>query len=155
MQQYLQNKKGLVQSVFDSVYDKYDLMNDFMSLGVHRIWKKNLIQLMNPSKGKKMIDVAANAGAVIDGIIVQTVVGAAATTCTIYKNSAIAGNRMIDPVNTAAGSGPVFAAFDAANPSANNIGSSDSILIVTSGAVQVTVLFLCSSSGFNKNVTVT
>ena len=98
---------------------------------------------------------AANAGAVIDGIIVQTVVGAAATTCTIYKNSAIAGNRMIDPVNTAAGSGPVFAAFDAANPSANNIGSSDSILIVTSGAVQVTVLFLCSSSGFNKNVTVT
>ena len=32
MQQYLQNKKGLVQNVFDNVYDKYDLMNDFMSL---------------------------------------------------------------------------------------------------------------------------
>ena len=32
MQQYLQNKKGLVQNVFDEVYDQYDLMNDFMSL---------------------------------------------------------------------------------------------------------------------------
>ena len=50
MQQYLQNKKGLVENVFNNVYNKYDLMNDFMSLGVHRIWKKNLINLMNPSK---------------------------------------------------------------------------------------------------------
>ena len=62
MQRYLQNKEGLVQNVFDKVYDKYDLMNDFMSLGVHRIWKKNLIQLMNPSKGKKLIDVACGTG---------------------------------------------------------------------------------------------
>ena len=62
MQQYLQNKEGLVQNVFDKVYDKYDLMNDFMSLGIHRIWKKNLIQLMNPSKGKKLIDVACGTG---------------------------------------------------------------------------------------------
>jgi demethylmenaquinone methyltransferase / 2-methoxy-6-polyprenyl-1,4-benzoquinol methylase len=62
MQQYLQNKKGLVQNVFDSVYDKYDLMNDFMSLGVHRIWKNNLIHWMNPSKNKKLIDVACGTG---------------------------------------------------------------------------------------------
>ena len=62
MQQYLQNKKGLVQKVFNKVYDKYDLMNDFMSLGVHRIWKKDLIQWMNPSKGNKLIDVACGTG---------------------------------------------------------------------------------------------
>jgi ubiquinone/menaquinone biosynthesis methyltransferase len=62
MQQYLQNKKGLVQSVFDRVYDKYDLMNDFMSLGVHRIWKKNLINMMNPSVNSKLIDVACGTG---------------------------------------------------------------------------------------------
>jgi demethylmenaquinone methyltransferase/2-methoxy-6-polyprenyl-1,4-benzoquinol methylase len=37
-------------------------MNDFMSLGIHRIWKKNLIQLMNPSTGKKLIDVACGTG---------------------------------------------------------------------------------------------
>ena len=62
MQQYLQNKKGLVQNVFDSVYDKYDLMNDFMSLGVHRMWKKDLINWMNPSTNKKLIDVACGTG---------------------------------------------------------------------------------------------
>ena len=62
MQQYLQNKKGLVQNVFDQVYDKYDLMNDFMSLGVHRLWKKNLLNMMNPSPKQKLIDVACGTG---------------------------------------------------------------------------------------------
>ena len=62
MQQYLQNKKGLVQNVFDQVFDKYDLMNDFMSLGVHRLWKKNLLNMMNPSPKQKLIDVACGTG---------------------------------------------------------------------------------------------
>ena len=62
MQQYLQNKKGLVQNVFDQVYDQYDLMNDFMSLGIHRVWKKNLINMMNPSKNQKLLDVACGTG---------------------------------------------------------------------------------------------
>mgnify|MGYP001229991894 CR=1 FL=1 len=62
MQQYLQNKKGLVESVFDSVYDRYDLMNDFMSFGIHRIWKKNLVHMMKPSSDKKLIDVACGTG---------------------------------------------------------------------------------------------
>ena len=62
MQQYLQNKKGLVQNVFNQVYDQYDLMNDFMSLGIHRLWKKNLINMMNPSPNQKLIDVACGTG---------------------------------------------------------------------------------------------
>ena len=62
MQQYLQNKKGLVKGVFDQVYSKYDLMNDFMSLGIHRFWKKSLINMMNPSLDKKLIDVACGTG---------------------------------------------------------------------------------------------
>ena len=62
MQQYLQNKKGLVENVFDQVYDHYDLMNDFMSLGTHRLWKKDLLNIMNPSSGKKLIDVACGTG---------------------------------------------------------------------------------------------
>ena len=62
MNQNFQNKKELVQNVFNKVYDKYDLMNDFMSFGIHRIWKKNLILWMNPSKNKKMIDVACGTG---------------------------------------------------------------------------------------------
>ena len=55
MQQYLQNKKGLVQNVFDQVYDQYDLMNDLMSLGTHRLWKSTMLNLMNPSKNQKLI----------------------------------------------------------------------------------------------------
>tara|TARA_A100001015_G_scaffold289453_1_gene361337 strand:+ start:51 stop:755 length:705 start_codon:yes stop_codon:yes gene_type:complete len=62
MQQYLQNKKGLVQNVFDEVYDQYDLMNDIISLGVHRMWKKNLLNMMNPSKNHKLVDVACGTG---------------------------------------------------------------------------------------------
>ena len=62
MQQYLQNKKGLVENVFDQVYDQYDLMNDFMSLGIHRLWKKTLINMMNPSQNKILIDVACGTG---------------------------------------------------------------------------------------------
>ena len=62
MQQYLQNKKGLVQNVFDQVYDQYDLMNDFMSLGIHRLWKKSLLNMMNPSSNQNLIDVACGTG---------------------------------------------------------------------------------------------
>ena len=62
MQQNLQNKKGLVENVFNQVYNKYDLMNDFMSMGVHRYWKKNLINMMNPRVSRKLIDVACGTG---------------------------------------------------------------------------------------------
>ena len=62
MQQYLQNKKGLVENVFNKVFDKYDLMNDIMSFGIHRFWKKDLISWMNPSPEKKLIDVACGTG---------------------------------------------------------------------------------------------
>jgi demethylmenaquinone methyltransferase/2-methoxy-6-polyprenyl-1,4-benzoquinol methylase len=62
MKQYLQQRKGLVQGVFNKVFDKYDTMNDFMSLGAHRIWKKNLILSLNPSNNKNLIDVACGTG---------------------------------------------------------------------------------------------
>ena len=62
MKQILQNNKGLVQKVFDKVSNKYDLMNDFMSLGIHRLWKKDLINIMSPSKNSKLIDVACGTG---------------------------------------------------------------------------------------------
>ena len=62
MQQYLQNKEGLVENVFNKVYDKYDLMNDCMSFGAHRMWKKNLISWMNPVSNKILVDVACGTG---------------------------------------------------------------------------------------------
>ena len=42
MKNTIQEKDKLVNSVFSKVYKKYDFMNDVMSFGVHRIWKKNL-----------------------------------------------------------------------------------------------------------------
>ena len=62
MNQNLQNKKGLVQKVFNKVYDKYDLMNDFMSIGIHRLWKKNMINWMAPGPKKNLIDMACGTG---------------------------------------------------------------------------------------------
>ena len=62
MNQNLQNKKGLVQSVFNKVYNKYDLMNDFMSMGIHRLWKKDMINWMAPFPKKKLIDMACGTG---------------------------------------------------------------------------------------------
>ena len=62
MKQILQNQKDKVQKVFDNVYDKYDLMNDFMSLGIHRIWKKDFIMMMSPGLNKKLIDVGCGTG---------------------------------------------------------------------------------------------
>ena len=57
-----QDKTKLVNSVFDKVYKNYDLMNDLMSFGIHRFWKKNLITWMNPQTGNKIIDVASGTG---------------------------------------------------------------------------------------------
>jgi len=56
------NRKRLVKRVFQDVFDKYDLMNDLMSLGVHRLWKKNFIHWLNPQKNTTLIDVASGTG---------------------------------------------------------------------------------------------
>ena len=57
-----QKKNSIVNKVFDTVNEKYDLMNDLMSFGVHRQWKKNLIEWMGPSKNDTLIDVASGTG---------------------------------------------------------------------------------------------
>ena len=62
MNNYNQDKTKLVNSVFSKVHKNYDLMNDLMSLGVHRLWKRNLISWMNPQPENKIIDVAAGTG---------------------------------------------------------------------------------------------
>jgi len=72
MHQELQQKKKLVKEVFNKVFDKYDLMNDFMSLGVHRRWKKDFIQMLNPTSEKKLIDVGCGTGDIADLYIKST-----------------------------------------------------------------------------------
>ena len=62
MKSTILDKTKLVNSVFSKVYKKYDLMNDIMSLGIHRIWKNKLIDWMNPGSHSRLIDVASGTG---------------------------------------------------------------------------------------------
>ena len=55
-------KAGLVGEVFDSVAARYDLMNDLMSAGVHRIWKRFTIELSGIRKGNAVLDIAGGTG---------------------------------------------------------------------------------------------
>jgi demethylmenaquinone methyltransferase/2-methoxy-6-polyprenyl-1,4-benzoquinol methylase len=55
-------KEGLVREVFSSVASKYDLMNDLMSAGVHRLWKDAFVEWLNPRPGWRTLDVAGGTG---------------------------------------------------------------------------------------------
>ena len=57
-----EDKQGMVHDVFRSVADRYDLMNDVMSAGTHRIWKQSLIDQMRPRNGERLLDVAGGTG---------------------------------------------------------------------------------------------
>ncbi len=56
------DKAGLVRQVFNSVAPKYDLMNDLMSAGVHRLWKDAMIDWLAPRAGRAYLDVAGGTG---------------------------------------------------------------------------------------------
>ena len=56
------DKAGLVQGVFSSVASKYDIMNDVMSGGVHRLWKDAMMDWLAPRAGQKLLDVAGGTG---------------------------------------------------------------------------------------------
>lgn len=53
---------SIVYEVFENVASKYDLMNDAMSAGIHRIWKDTFIERFAPSPGTKLLDVAGGTG---------------------------------------------------------------------------------------------
>lgn len=55
-------KKGLVREVFQSVAPRYDLMNDLMSLGVHRAWKRDFIAGLDPRPNRTLLDLAGGTG---------------------------------------------------------------------------------------------
>ena len=55
-------KQHLVRGVFDSVASRYDLMNDLMSGGLHRLWKRELIAMLRPSAERTLLDVAGGTG---------------------------------------------------------------------------------------------
>ena len=62
MKTHHKSSERLVTKIFQDIFDKYDLMNDLMSLGVHRLWKKNFINWLNPQENTTLIDVASGTG---------------------------------------------------------------------------------------------
>ena len=63
----LEAKKPLVRAVFDSVAPRYDLMNDLMSLGVHRMWKRDFVAALQPAANRTLLDLAGGTGDITFG----------------------------------------------------------------------------------------
>ncbi len=85
-----EDKKPLVAGVFSSVARRYDLMNDLMSGGVHRLWKAAMIDWLAPRKGMRLLDVAGGTGDIalrflerVDGLEAGTESASRVTVCDI------------------------------------------------------------------------
>ena len=81
-----QTRQGLVNEVFSTVAARYDLMNDLMSGGLHRLWKDDLITWLNPPRSQRpfeLIDVAAGTGDVALKALRGGGTGCRATLCDI------------------------------------------------------------------------
>jgi demethylmenaquinone methyltransferase/2-methoxy-6-polyprenyl-1,4-benzoquinol methylase len=79
-------KAGRVRQVFDSVASRYDLMNDLMSLGVHRLWKRHAVEMAGVRRGQRVLDLASGTGDLAerfsgivgaDGLVVMSDINAA------------------------------------------------------------------------------
>ncbi|NEV63904.1 bifunctional demethylmenaquinone methyltransferase/2-methoxy-6-polyprenyl-1,4-benzoquinol methylase UbiE [Thiorhodococcus minor] len=82
----VEEKAKRVREVFDSVATRYDLMNDLMSMGVHRLWKRHAIELAGVRRGHQVLDLASGTGDLAhrfsgivgpDGLVVMTDINAA------------------------------------------------------------------------------
>jgi demethylmenaquinone methyltransferase/2-methoxy-6-polyprenyl-1,4-benzoquinol methylase len=85
----LRDKQTLVNEVFHSVAQRYDLMNDLMSLGLHRVWKDIMINTLNPPKGDApfaLLDVAGGTGDIAFRAAKAAGSGFRATVCDINSD---------------------------------------------------------------------
>jgi demethylmenaquinone methyltransferase/2-methoxy-6-polyprenyl-1,4-benzoquinol methylase len=90
-------KHRLVERVFDNVAGRYDLMNDLMSGGIHRIWKHKFVSLMHPRASKVLLDVAGGTGDIAFRYRARAGEDAKITVCDINKEMLKVGrSRAID-----------------------------------------------------------
>jgi demethylmenaquinone methyltransferase / 2-methoxy-6-polyprenyl-1,4-benzoquinol methylase len=85
----LEDKQTLVNDVFHSVASRYDLMNDLMSMGLHRVWKDLMINALNPPRGDKpfaLLDVAGGTGDIAFRAAKAAGPGFRATVCDINSD---------------------------------------------------------------------
>ena len=88
-------KAPLVRAVFDSVAPRYDLMNDLMSLGVHRLWKAALLDWLAPAPAMRLLDVGGGTGDIARRFVERG--GGEAVVCDINTGMAAAGrDRALD-----------------------------------------------------------
>ena len=83
------DKQTLVNDVFHSVAQRYDLMNDLMSVGLHRVWKELMINALNPPRGDTpfaLLDVAGGTGDIAFRAAKASGAGFQATVCDINEN---------------------------------------------------------------------
>lgn len=95
----LEEKRHLVRRVFEAVAPRYDLMNDLMSGGVHRLWKADMIRWLNPRPGQLLLDVAGGTGDVAEQFLNAAGggTGSVATVCDINRAMVEAGrDRALD-----------------------------------------------------------
>ncbi|MET0431624.1 MAG: class I SAM-dependent methyltransferase, partial [Hyphomicrobium sp.] len=91
-------RQGLVNKVFASVADRYDLMNDLMSGGLHRLWKRDLITMLNAPRSLrpfKLLDVAGGTGDIAIRYAKDSGANATAVICDISPEMLDVGRRRI------------------------------------------------------------
>ncbi len=86
-------KAGMVHGVFTNVASKYDVMNDLMSVGIHRIWKDSMMDWLAPRPGQKLLDVAGGTGDVAFRFLKRAGAGARATVLDMTESMLIAGQQ--------------------------------------------------------------
>jgi len=94
-------KAGLVQGVFSSVASKYDVMNDLMSMGIHRVWKDAMMDWLAPRPGQKLLDVAGGTGDVSFRFLGRAGEGAHATVLDLTEPMLIEGQKRAEAANMA------------------------------------------------------
>ena len=87
------DKSNLVKKIFENVSGRYDLMNDFMSLGIHRVWKKSMLDWLAPRRGQSLIDVAGGTGDIAFNFIKRAKTGANATILDLTESMMIEGKK--------------------------------------------------------------
>ncbi|MDJ0858892.1 MAG: bifunctional demethylmenaquinone methyltransferase/2-methoxy-6-polyprenyl-1,4-benzoquinol methylase UbiE [Dinoroseobacter sp.] len=88
-------KAGLVQGVFTNVASKYDVMNDLMSGGLHRVWKDAMMDWLTPRDGQRLLDVAGGTGD-ISFRFLKRAPGASAVVLDLTESMLIEGRRRAD-----------------------------------------------------------
>jgi demethylmenaquinone methyltransferase/2-methoxy-6-polyprenyl-1,4-benzoquinol methylase len=89
------DKAGMVHGVFTRVANKYDVMNDLMSGGMHRLWKEAMMDWLAPRPGQRLLDVAGGTGDVAFRFLGRAA-GATATVLDMTESMLIAGRARAD-----------------------------------------------------------